>query len=236
MPWAVWNASDSAIVGEARLTGYSVDSITLRVGDRDYRIRVLSNRQQYHDPDGHAERAGISSATWPLFGMIWPAGVALAEEMATFPIAGRRILEIGCGLALSSLVLQHRGADITASDNHPLAADFLRHNAHQNGLAPLRYCNASWAVPNPELGQFDLIIGGDLLYEPDHPALLAAFIARHARSRALVLIADPGRGYRGQFSRRLAEQGYTRTAFPCRAGGAEVQTKGKILSFARGLD
>jgi predicted nicotinamide N-methyase len=217
------------------LTGYNTETVTLRIGGDDYLVRKLSDRQQYFDPHGEAERAGISSATWPLFGMIWPVGIALAEEMTRLPIEGLRILEAGCGMALSSLVLKRRGGDITASDHHPLAEEFLRYNAAQNHLPPVPYCDARWEAVQPELGTFDLIIGSDLLYEPDHVRLLAGFIGQHAKPVARVMIADPGRGYRGQFSKQMASQGYTRIELPCRAGGAEIEARGRILNFTRGL-
>lgn len=216
------------------MTGYNVETITIRIAADDYLVRTLSDRQQFSDPDGRAERAGISSATWPLFGMVWPAGLALAEEMSRFPVEGLHILEVGCGLGFASLVLQKRGADITASDNHPLAEEFLRHNAALNGLQPITYCDAPWIAANPQLGDFDLILGSDVLYERDHPALLADFLSHHAKPVARILIADPGRGYRGQFGKRMAEQGYTRSEQLFRVGGRDVEGKGRILKFARG--
>ena len=51
-------------------------------GVDDLLIRSLADRQQFHDPQGHAERIGISSASWPLFGLVWPSGVALAQRLA----------------------------------------------------------------------------------------------------------------------------------------------------------
>ena len=39
--------------------------------------------------------------------------------MFEFEIAGKRILEVGCGIGLASLVLNHRPGDITATDHHP---------------------------------------------------------------------------------------------------------------------
>lgn len=217
------------------MIGYNVQTVTVRVGTDDYQLRILADKQQYYDPDGVAERAGISSATWPIFGMIWPVGVALAYEMTQIPVAGKKILEVGCGMALSSLVLKRRGADITASDNHPLAEEFLQHNAALNELPPVRYRNAPWGEENSELGHFDLIVGSDVLYEPDHAALLAAFIVQHAQPAAQVLIADPGRGYRGQLGKRLVAAGFTRSEMPCRAGGPEIESKGRILSFSRAM-
>jgi hypothetical protein len=44
----------------------------------------LIQRQHYGDPDGQAERAEISSAAWPIYDVIWPAGIALARETNRF--------------------------------------------------------------------------------------------------------------------------------------------------------
>ncbi len=186
-----------------------VSTTTHSVGGRDYQVRALADRQQYDDPDGLAAQRGISSAQWSLFGVLWPAGTALAVEMATFPVTGKRILELGCGLGLASLVLQQRGANITASDHHPLAEGFLAHNARLNGLVPIPFHAAPWAGPNPDLGNFDLIIGSDVLYERDHASTLAAFLTVHARSTAEVLLTDPGRAQRGRFRAEMTTQGYT---------------------------
>jgi predicted nicotinamide N-methyase len=190
------------------MPGYSVHTSIVPIGGIDYLIRALSDKQQYSDRDGDAERAGISSASWPLFGVLWPAGSVLAEAMSAIDIAGKRILEIGCGLGLSSLVLHRRQADITASDHHPRAGDFLAANALLNGLGPVPFSQVDWAGPNPGLGRFDLIIGSDVLYERGHAKLLALFFAEHAKPRAQVLIADPGRNHGNALNRAMADQGY----------------------------
>ncbi|MDE8603082.1 hypothetical protein M3I01_009105 [Marinomonas sp. RSW2] len=43
-------------------------------------------------------------------------------------VKGLKILEVGCGIELASLVLNHRLADITATDYHPEAGNFLNEN------------------------------------------------------------------------------------------------------------
>ncbi len=217
------------------MLGYEVETVTHRVGGSDFRVRTLLNKQQFSDPDGSAERAGVSPASWPLFGVVWPAGLALAEEMSHFPVAGKSILELGCGIGLTSLVLARRGANITACDYHPLAAEFLRQNTELNGLAPITFHVASWLGPNPLLGRFDLIIGSDLLYERDHAALLAGFIALHTHPSAQVLIADPGRGYVKPFSALMAAQGYGRSGQPMPMAGSVGMpaARGQLFSFVR---
>jgi len=214
--------------------GYTVKIVTLRVGGHDYRLRTLSDRQQFADPNGDAERAGIGSASWPLFGMLWPAARVLAEAVSVINLDGRHILEIGCGIGLPSLVLQQRNADITASDHHPLAGSFLAHNAALNALAPIPFVQAAWADPNRQLGRFDLIIASDVLYERGHAELLADFIDRHAQPHAGILVTDPGRGHANQLSRRLHGQGYGVTEQRCRFEETETAPfRGRLLSYRR---
>ena len=216
------------------MPGYTTRLLTLRFGGHDYRIRALSDLQQFADPTGRAERAGISSAQWSLFGQVWPAGRVLAQAMSDFDIGGKRILELGCGLGLSSLVLQRRQADITASDHHPLAEEFLTYNAALNGLGTPAYLDLAWTLPQPTLGRFDLIIGSDLLYERGHAEQLSILIANHSQSGAEVLITDPGRGNSSAFTTALKLQGFAvdevRSAFD---DGDVAPFRGRLLSYRR---
>lgn len=217
------------------MPGYEVETVNHHIGGSDFRIRALLNRQQFSDPDGSAERAGVPPASWPLFGVVWPAGLALAEEMSHFPIAGKSILELGCGIALTSLVLARRGADITACDYHPLAEAFLQHNVALNQLPALPFRTAPWLGPNPLLGRYDLIVGSDLLYERDHATLLAGFIAQHTHPASQVLIADPGRGYVSTFSALMANLGYVRSAKAMAMANSigMPDSRGQLFSFLR---
>ena len=197
-------------------------------------IRSLLDRQQYADPFGEAAAAGISPACWPLFGQIWPSAQKLADLMQVWELGARRVLEIGCGLGLASLVVHRRLGDITASDCHPLSEVFLRANLQLNQLPALKYCTGNWGRPNPELGNFDLIIGSDVLYERSHPEQLAAFIQVHAATQCEVLIIDPNRGNRSSFNRRMALLGFdlseTRIDTPL-ADGARY--RGSLLHYRR---
>lgn len=216
------------------MPGYTTRQLDVYLGGHNYRIRALSDLQQFADPNGAAERAGISSALWSLFGQVWPSGRVLAEAMCTFDVAGKRILEVGCGLGLSSLVLQRRRADITASDHHPLAQSFLAHNATLNHLPTITYHDLPWAQVDTTLGRFDLIIGSDILYERDHAGLLAAMMLRHAQPLAEVLITDPGRGNSGPFTRALAARGYTASEQRSRFDARDVAPfRGRLLHYQR---
>jgi hypothetical protein len=54
------------------MPGYLIKQERIAItGVNDLIIRSLLDRQQFDDPLGEAERLGISSATWPLFGLPW---------------------------------------------------------------------------------------------------------------------------------------------------------------------
>ena len=109
--------------------GYEVKFQRVGVGGgADLQIRSLRDKQQFYDPLGLALEAGISSATWPLFGLVWPSAQKLADLMQTWELKAKRVLEVGCGLGLASLVVHRREGNITASDCHPLTQQFLDEN------------------------------------------------------------------------------------------------------------
>jgi len=220
---------------------------TVELGPFDIHVRILRDNQQFSDEDGgEALRAGVSSAQWPLFGLLWPSGAHLAARLALRPVVlAERILEIGCGLGLASLVGHRRGADVTASDIHPLAAAFLLENLRLNQLPPMKYRHGPWAAPAVPAagdvdGEFDLIIGSDVLYERDERAVLSHFIQRHAAPVAEVWLVDPDRGNRPAFNRAMADRGFEREelrlAHALPVGAATLtHYKGRLLVYRRGL-
>ena len=75
--------------------------------------------------------------------------------MVLFEIEGKRILELGCGLGLASLVLHRRGGDVTASDNLPLVGAFLRENLRLNDLPAMKYETGNWSLVNSSWGSLN---------------------------------------------------------------------------------
>jgi len=213
---------------------YQLKFETVSGSGDDLQLRSLLDRQQFFDPLGEAEREGISSSAWPIFGLLWPSGRVLAHVMLTFELGGKRILELGCGLALASLVVHRRGGDITASDCHPLAPDFLLENLKLNHLPAMKYQTGNWSRGNPLLARFDLIIGSDVLYDRGQPEALSQFIALHARPDAEVLIVDPDRGNRVSFSRKMDSLGYSHTETRITTlPGDGGKYKGRLLRYRK---
>ena len=216
----------------------------------ELRIQSLLDRNQYDDADGHAQKLGISSALWPLFGLLWPSSLYLALELAhrAHEKKDETVLEIGCGLAVPSLVYHRLGGSITASDCHPMTRSFLHDNLRLNAIAAdLPYRHGRWGA-DPTTAyeaatysllteRYDLVVGSDLLYERGVPPLLAQFIAKHTQPCGEAWIIDANRGFRPAFTRHMAEHGFTLyedrrlNQAPCLSGAK--QYKGHLLKFRR---
>jgi len=206
---------------------------TLEFAKTDIHLCTLRDKQQFSDPDGVAEEMGICSAAWPIFGTIWPSSLALAHHLDDFNIAEKRILEVGCGIALPSLLLNSKNADITATDYHPEAERFLIRNTKLNNGKVIAFQRMDWGDKKNKLGKFNLIIGSDLLYEDRHVELLANFIDTHSEPRCEVVLVDPGRGRKTKLSARMIELGNTNTCQVLTDDNVEGDFKGHILKFKR---
>jgi len=207
---------------------------TLVFGNTDIHLCTLRDKQQFHDPAGIAEKLGICSAAWPIFGVVWPSSLVLAHYMQDYDIGTKRVLEVGCGIAVSSLLLSKQCVDITATDHHPEVEKFLQRNTLLNDTTPIAFERTGWGDTHDQLGLFDLIIGSDLLYEDPHIELLANFIQRHSKPACEVILVDPGRGRKNKLSLHMNEFGYISTQFkPKHTEYLDHIFKGHILKFER---
>ena len=208
---------------------------TAEIGKYDIHYRTLRDRQQFSDDLGEARALGISSATWPLFGVVWPAGEILARLMVNYDIDSRRILEMGCGIGLASLVLNERMADISATDIHPCAGDFLQHNSQLNSGRHIPFFRTAWEDRQiEEIGIFDLLIGSDLLYEQIHPKSLSMFIKMYSKPRSEVIMVESGRGLGNSFRYRMKCLGYTVTELKGAYQHLDTKNfKGGIIQFRK---
>ncbi|BCN93505.1 methyltransferase type 12 [Thiomicrorhabdus immobilis] len=206
---------------------------TIEFDNQDIHLRCLRDKQQFSDPLGEAHSLGISSAQWSLFGVVWESSQILANKMQDFDIKGKRILELGCGIGLSSILLNTRNADITATDYHPQAGNFLAKNVTLNNGKEIPFLRTDWKDEHLGLGKFDLIIGSDLLYERNHIDLLSKFINQHANPKCEIILVDPGRGNHSRFSKKMVEFGYKHSQYKPDISDESIPFNGFILSYKR---
>jgi predicted nicotinamide N-methyase len=204
---------------------------TIEFGSTDIHVRTLRDNFQYEDIDNVAQKLGISSANWPLFGVLWASSEILARIMHTHDIKGKRILEVGCGIGLASLVLNKRLADITATDYHPEVEGYLLINTQLNESNVIPFTRTDWNEDETNLGTFDIIIGSDLLYESGHADSLSKFIHKHANPKCKIILIDPGRKHHAKFSKNMLSLGYSHSQSKVKNTGDLTQSLGSYNRF-----
>jgi predicted nicotinamide N-methyase len=127
----------------------------------------------------------------PYWAELWPSAVALARYVAGLELHERTVLELGCGLALPSIVAARRGARALATDWSAEALLFAERNARRNGVE-LETALVDWSRPADVLarGRWSLVLAADVLYERRNVEPLLELLPLLADE---VLLADPNR-------------------------------------------
>ncbi len=135
----------------------------------------------------------------PMFGVIWGSARALAGRLDRMGplLAGQRLIELGCGLALPSFVAARHGADVLATDQHIGTSTLLRRNQAAN-TTPFGFQTLDWRTP-PNMGTFDLVVASDVLYDRELSPALAAAIDALLAPHGTALVCDPGRPWLDDF-------------------------------------
>ena len=174
----------------------------MEVSGRAYRLTHPSVADELID-EGEFDR----DERLPYWAEIWPSAIALARRLSKEDVAGRRVVELGVGVGLPTLVALDRGAGVLATDYYAAALDFTRHNARRNGLPEPETALLDWH-DGPGAGAFDLVIAADVMYEERSTRSLARLLPGLLRPGGEALFADPGRRYEPLFRELVQENGF----------------------------
>jgi predicted nicotinamide N-methyase len=136
----------------------------------------------------------------PYWAEIWPSGVALADAILGAPdlVAGRRVLELGCGLGITAIAALMAGAEVTAADYSADALLLCRHNAALNAGREPETIQVNWralsaALLDREPRGWSVVLAADVLYESRDVEPLRAAVERLIAPGGILWLAEPGR-------------------------------------------
>lgn len=145
------------------------------------------------DPRGIFDRADLhvdsGLGARPYWAFAWPGGQALARYLIDNPqrVAGRSVLDLGSGSGIGAIAALKAGASSAlAADIDPIADVAARLNAEANGVVLETTTEDLLAAPI----RWQVILIGDLVYEPDLKLRVGRFLETARKAGATVLYAD----------------------------------------------
>ena len=163
----------------------------IAVRPRDVKIRGINAPVRIYEAASQdaALDAAIETDSDPFGACCWPSAVVAARSLAArADVAGLRILELGAGTGLASATAARLGADVVATDVSDLSLELLRRAA--DGAFDVQRLDFTDADAVAALGDFDIIVAADTLYEE----AIARATARAVRAaRGACIVVDPGR-------------------------------------------
>ena len=144
----------------------------------------------------------------PYWAELWPSAVALSHYLVRhLDLEGRRVLELGCGLGLVSVVAALQGARVLCTDHQEAALAFARRNTRDNGCRGVRFQLVDWCCPALRR-RYDCILAADVIYEARSFAPLVALLQRYLARGGMAIIAEPGRVNASPFFSLLKQRGF----------------------------
>jgi predicted nicotinamide N-methyase len=186
---------------------YTTTEVDLDVCDQRVRLTKIADLEVLLasiDPVTFAEDERL-----PYWAELWPSALALARYMVQHVrLAGRQILELGCGLGLVGVVAALQGARVLCTDYEADALAFARHNARRNACRQMRFRLVDWRRPLLRR-RYDIILASDVIYEARNFGPLVAVLQRHLARGGCALFAEPGRPNAIPFFALLRRRGFT---------------------------
>ena len=168
------------------------------------KLRVLQPADSAELPDeGSVEWAPIA----PYWEVLWRSGVALARGARGRAAPGLRVVELGCGLGVPSIVAARAGAAVLATDVAPEALELVRRNAEANGVS-VEAALADWAQPG-RAGQGE--VHSTWRSRPTcstSARAVAQLLSLLPRLAPVAWLADPGRPAADAFTEQARRRGW----------------------------
>jgi predicted nicotinamide N-methyase len=146
----------------------------------------------------------------PYWALLWTGARAIAAALANKPVAGIRVLDLGCGLGLSGLAAAHRGANVTFGDYLEEPLEFVRATLDRSRLShcDVRRIDFTRTAADDDVLRYDLILAADIVYDPSHYEPLARYLDRHLADAGTILLTESLRADATVFLAGMTARGF----------------------------
>jgi predicted nicotinamide N-methyase len=140
------------------------------------------------------EQGQMAAGDFPYWSRVWPAAKALCNWLAENPhlFRGKRVVELGAGLGLPSLLCAREAVSVQCTDRSPDAVRFTEASAARNGLSAMHCALLDWRT-HPHPLSCDLLLMSDVNYDPGYAPALKSLIDGYRRRNVTILLSTPQR-------------------------------------------
>ena len=204
------------------------DVVTQEVSSTPYRWSLLAVRDTNRLLETITPARFEADGRLPYWADLWASSIVLAGHLRQRPgLAGKDLLELGCGLGLSGSAAAQAGATVVMTDYEEDALEFARFNAAANldpaELSRVMFRCMDWRDPKVP-GTFDVIVGADIAYERRNFEPIIALVRRLLRPGGTFLLTDPDRDIGRDFIRMAGSAGFSASerSFPVNHRGRDL--------------
>ena len=183
-----------------------------QIGGHRLRLFRVHNLDELVDQVG--EEQFMLDERMPYWAELWPSAIGLARYITGHiqVIKDKNVLELGCGLGLTSMAAALcKPKRLLVTDYEQDALDLTRKNFGLNGIALPELSLLDWRDANPEQ-RYDVILAADILYEERFFAPLRRLFDLYLEQGGRILIAEPDRPVARKFFEGFAEYGFAWSA------------------------
>ncbi len=113
-----------------------------------------------------------------------------SDRTARYPLAGKSVLDVGCGAGLLCEPLARLGGAVTGVDAAPENAEVAKAHTLRSGL-DIDYRAGELSAQG--LGKFDLVTSMEVIEHVSDPAAFVAELAAHVKPDGLLILSTPNR-------------------------------------------
>ncbi len=143
----------------------------------------------------------------PFWAATWRAALGLDRFLQRLSLCDVRLLELGCGSGQAGVGAAAQRAQVTMTDSVGLALMVARLNAWSL-QDRIHFQRLRWTVDELSVVPFPVIIGSDLVYDPQLFPLLDQCARRHLAKDGRLYLSEPHRHTGDRFSKWIREAGW----------------------------
>jgi predicted nicotinamide N-methyase len=177
------------------MTHYKTQEKKLHLAGKPVTLRIVRDPDSLLDGELHGDKI-------PYWAELWPSALALSSYIAGLNLRGEAVLELGCGMGLTTIAIAYASGVPLAIDYDPDALRFAQQNLKAN------QCRGSFARMDWNAlalsCSFPYIVAADILYERAELPKIGRLLRHYLQRGGQIMIAEPGREIAQSFFQSLS--------------------------------